>query len=84
MANFYITILDTTKARTDEKQMQFFIVGALTDIGGLLTGAAEENKTPLNKMRLFINPNRKTWDNSRQEYLKRVYFRGESERRIFE
>ena len=84
MKKIYIVILDTTKEREDEKQMNFFIANPLNDISGQLQAIAKENNTPIDKMRLLIAPDKQTWKKMEDEYLKRVYFRGESGQSIFE
>ena len=59
MKKIYFVILDTTKKREDEKQMNFFITNPFYDISGQLQAIAKENETPIDKMRLYIAPDKK-------------------------
>ena len=63
MTNFYLVIADTTKNRTDWEQQSFVKVRCFNDIAGHLTRAAQNNKTDLKDMRLYIIDTKKHWDN---------------------
>lgn len=72
MANIFIVLMDTTKDRTDCRQMRFFKVPALSDISGYIKCLAVDNGSPLSAIRLFVAPNKKTWTAMSLDYTKRV------------
>ena len=59
---FYLVIADTTKSRTEWEQQNFIKVRCLTDIAGHLTRTAQNNKTDLKDMRLYIADSKRHWD----------------------
>ena len=70
----YFIVMDKTKKREDPKQMYFLNTGALNDIAGYLVGIARKEQTPVEDMRLFVAPDKKTWDRMYHDYLNRVNF----------
>ena len=72
MKTIYFIIADTTKKREDPLQMYFYTRNALNDLCGLLTSVAEDHGTPVSKMRLYIAPDKKTWDRMYNEFCARA------------
>lgn len=72
MKKVYFIVMDTTKDREDPLQMFFFVKNSLEDVSGLLTETAEQNGTPVSEMRLFVAPDKKTWDRMFNDFLDRA------------
>lgn len=68
----YFIVMDTTKDREDPSQMNFYETRALNDISGNLVLVAKMHKTHIEKMRLFVAPDKKTWERMRDEFVSRV------------
>lgn len=72
MKKIYSIVMDTTKDREDPLQMLFFVKNSLEDLSGLLTETAEQNGTPVSEMRLFVAPDKKTWDRMFNDFRERI------------
>jgi hypothetical protein len=72
MTNIYFIIADTTKRNTDKNQMDFLVRPALNDLSGILQDIADRNKTPIDKMRLYICPDKKTWMKMQDDFRERT------------
>ena len=72
MARIYFIVADTTKNRNDIEQMNFFCSYALNDLSGFLTNVAKHNNTKIEDLRLYIAPNKKTWDSMREDSNKNI------------
>ena len=74
MANCYIILLDTTKDRTDSAQMGFFKVPYLNDVAGFILHFAARNGSPEDAIRLYVAPDKKTWDKMSIDFSNRVVY----------
>ncbi len=72
MKKVYFIVMDTTKDRKDPLQMFFFAKNYLDDLSGLFKLVAEQNGTPVSEMRLFVAPDKKTWDRMFEDFLDRT------------
>ena len=65
-------ISDTTRKPSDKLQMTFSITYPLHDISGMLRHVSEHNKTPIDKLRLYVCPDKKAYDRMMKDYLERI------------
>lgn len=62
MKRIYYIIADTTLVNSDPQKMNFYETNPLNDISGMLRMISNRNKTPIDKLRLYICPDKKTWE----------------------
>lgn len=72
MKRIYYIISDTTRKPSDPLQMTFSITYPMNDIAGMLRHVSEHNKTPIDKLRLYICPDKKTYDRILNDHLARI------------
>jgi len=70
--NCYFILMDTTKERDDIRQMEFFKAPVLNDLNGYVQHLAARNKVPTDAIRLFVCPDKKTWDKMSRDFQSRV------------
>ena len=75
MANIYIILLDVTRGYSDQQQMQFHKVPALSNVLGYAEHFAKQNRTAMSNIRLYVAESKKVWDQMSREFVKRAYFR---------
>ena len=72
MKRIYYIISDTTRKASDPLQMYFDSINPLNDIAGALTEIARRNKTEVKDLRLYVCPNKKTFERVQAEFWKRI------------
>lgn len=72
MKRIYYIISDTTLISTDPQQMYFDSTNPLNDIAGALIAIARRNKSKVEDLRLYICPDKKTFDRMKADYLERT------------
>ena len=72
MTNVYFIVADTTKPASDKNRMDFLVRPALNDLSGILQDIAERNKTPIDKMRLYVCPDKKTWNKMQDDFYEQT------------
>ena len=65
MTTVYFVIQDLTLSTGHPQQITFFAAPVMRDISGFPEQIAKRNKTPLARLRLYICPNKKTWEDLR-------------------
>lgn len=72
MKRIYYIISDTTRKSSDPLQMYFDSINPLNDIAGALTEIAKRNKTEVKDLRLYVCPDKKTFERMQAEFWKRI------------
>lgn len=72
MKRIYYIISDTTRNASDPLQMYYDSINPLNDITGALTEIARRNKTEIKDLRLYVCPDKKTYERMQADYIKRI------------
>lgn len=72
MKRIYYIISDTTRKASDPLQMYFDSINTLDDIARALIVIARRNRCKVEDLRLYVCPNKKTFERIQAEFIKRI------------